>query len=87
MACRPAHRASAGSAQFRAFLQERLLLPVSEETADECNVRFQLDRTETRNDPDSFSAILKERLLLPLLVKAADDCKFRLQLNRKDTHK
>ena len=38
--CRPAQRASSGSAQFGAFLRERLLLPVSEESADECDVRF-----------------------------------------------
>ena len=42
MGCRPAHRASSGSAQFGAFLRERLLLPVSEESADECDVRSSL---------------------------------------------
>ena len=48
--CRPAHRASSGSAQFHAFLRERLLLPVSEESADECDVRLQLNRKYSRNE-------------------------------------
>ena len=39
MGCRPAQKTSSGSAQFCALLREKLLLPVSDESADEGDVR------------------------------------------------
>ena len=40
MGCRPAQKTSSGSAQLCAFLKEKLLVPVSDESADEYDVRF-----------------------------------------------
>ena len=88
--CRPAQRTSSGSAQFGAFLREKLLLPVSDESADECDVRFS-------NGAAMLTHSLSLSLFMPSLPCAWNmahgcrpapgkrECDVRFQLHRKDT--